>query len=553
MQDELHQLLQAHECLQDKETLSNGTIRYSLLIPPLPEERSIEDAWIEIPKDFPDPSTARIKLPEKYILKIPHVESGGHLCIDGDPGPLSGGSPCERINQLIDSFYMSFIEPWSRGELDEHFITEAMNYWGVYCARHLSEHQPIFKIYTTNARPKSPKVYKSIFLEHRRIVIAGENSTLRTRYIHSLSSGAKQTNIITAEIPIAFPFTPENWPKTLGDIQRIVSARLSSADSNLFFNSMGRRERKTHRIVIFKASGSSFGYLLPGGPPTIIHRHRSIKSYPSNSLLPLEVERLDVSWTTGRDQHPEYQSRQKKHVLVIGAGALGSPTIEQLAKSGVGRLSIIDGETLDTSNIGRHVLGADSIGKSKAKKVAESVSMRWASCDAKGLNTTIQVWLKTHQLKEADLILDLTGEPEVRDLIDKERKKHSVDLIIAWMEPYVAAAHTCILPAGSPWKIGDCDKLESLNSVDWPDEVMMNEPACSSRFQSYTPTAATHAVALTAEAALDLLDQKIPAPTVRHWVRGQQYLDKCHQGLRLRKWAQQATEFDGIVLQKNYE
>ncbi|RVU84863.1 ThiF family adenylyltransferase [Leucothrix sargassi] len=309
-----------------------------------------------------------------------------------------------------------------------------------------------------------------------------------------------------------------------------------------------------HKVVIFRAPDCSFAYLLEGGPPNIVRQGFSYRSYPTKMLTPLFVERLDPSWTCGRDQHPEVVERQQMSILAIGAGALGSPVISQLAKAGVGKLIILDNDYLSAANIGRHELGADSIGKSKSKVLSKNLGLRWPSCKFVAEHKTIQQWLKSNDLLDVDMIIDLTGEPEVRLCIDDARKEQNdCPLIIGWMEPYVAAAHACVLPKNSFWMIDSTDRLESLQAISWPNDVMLNEPSCSSVFQSYTSAAATHAVALITEAAIDLLDGKIQEPFVRHWVRGQKYLDSHRSDLCLRDWAQQAAPFDGLSLETVYE
>jgi len=59
-----------------------------------------------------------------------------------------------------------------------------------------------------------------------------------------------------------------------------------------------------------------------------------------------------------------------------------------------------------------------------------------------------------HTLEEVDIVLDLTGEPDVRWCIEQARLAMPRPLLIGWMEPYVAAAHACMLPAGARWM--DC-------------------------------------------------------------------------------------------------
>lgn len=69
------------------------------------------------------------------------------------------------------------------------------------------------------------------------------------------------------------------------------------------------------------------------------------------------------------------QRLARAHVVVIGAGGIGSPVIQYLAAAGVGRLTIVDDDRVDLSNLQRQTLFATAdIGQAKAERAAAAVA-----------------------------------------------------------------------------------------------------------------------------------------------------------------------------------
>ena len=69
------------------------------------------------------------------------------------------------------------------------------------------------------------------------------------------------------------------------------------------------------------------------------------------------------------------QKLSEAKVLMIGAGGLGCPVVQNLAAAGVGCIGIVDGDSVEETNLHRQFLySADDIGKNKAEIAANVIS-----------------------------------------------------------------------------------------------------------------------------------------------------------------------------------
>ena len=66
---------------------------------------------------------------------------------------------------------------------------------------------------------------------------------------------------------------------------------------------------------------------------------------------------------------------KRAHVAIVGAGGIGSPVIAYLAAAGVGRLTIVDDDAVDASNLQRQTIFATAdTGRAKADAAAAAVA-----------------------------------------------------------------------------------------------------------------------------------------------------------------------------------
>lgn len=117
-------------------------------------------------------------------------------------------------------------------------------------------------------------------------------------------------------------------------------------------------------------------------------------------------------------------------VLIIGAGGLGSPIALYLAASGVGSLTICDGDHVDSSNLQRQIIHRqDAVGHNKAESAASSIA---------ALNPQVQVSVIPHRLSgevlaEAiathDVIIDASDNFATRHAINRSCVRHRKPLV----------------------------------------------------------------------------------------------------------------------------
>ena len=68
---------------------------------------------------------------------------------------------------------------------------------------------------------------------------------------------------------------------------------------------------------------------------------------------------------------------QNAFVLVVGCGGLGSPIAVYLAASGIGKIHLVDFDTVDVMNLHRQVFySLEDVGKPKAAVLSEFIKKR---------------------------------------------------------------------------------------------------------------------------------------------------------------------------------
>ena len=119
---------------------------------------------------------------------------------------------------------------------------------------------------------------------------------------------------------------------------------------------------------------------------------------------------------------PEGQARLgASHAVVVGSGALGSYQAQILARAGVGRLTIVDRDFVERSNLQRQVLFTDAdveAGIPKAVAAERALQAVNPTIEVRGVVDDLNASNAEALLAGADVVCDGTDNFEARYLIN---------------------------------------------------------------------------------------------------------------------------------------
>ncbi len=118
------------------------------------------------------------------------------------------------------------------------------------------------------------------------------------------------------------------------------------------------------------------------------------------------------------------------HALVIGAGGLGSPAALYLATAGVGRLTVVDHDSVDLTNLQRQIAHNQSrIGQPKAESVRMSVAAINPEVQLRALVRRADAALLDELVAEADVVLDCCDNFRTRHAVNAACVKQCKPLV----------------------------------------------------------------------------------------------------------------------------
>lgn len=106
-------------------------------------------------------------------------------------------------------------------------------------------------------------------------------------------------------------------------------------------------------------------------------------------------------------------------VLIVGAGGLGSPVALYLAAAGVGRIGLVDRDTVDLSNIHRQIIHTETnVGVHKVDSAASAILALNSSVSIDKHKDGFTPLNAVHLVRQYDVVVDASDNPATRYLIN---------------------------------------------------------------------------------------------------------------------------------------
>lgn len=139
----------------------------------------------------------------------------------------------------------------------------------------------------------------------------------------------------------------------------------------------------------------------------------------SEKLSPREIRRYSKQIMIPEIGIKGQEMLKQAKVLVVGAGGLGCPVLQYLTVAGIGKVSVIEFDMVDESNLQRQVLyGSSDVGKLKSIIAKNRLEHLNSLCEFGIINIRLNASNALSVLKDFDVIVDATDNLETRYIIN---------------------------------------------------------------------------------------------------------------------------------------
>lgn len=166
------------------------------------------------------------------------------------------------------------------------------------------------------------------------------------------------------------------------------------------------------------------------------------------------------------------------HALVIGAGGLGSPVCLYLAAAGVGRITLVDDDLVDVTNLQRQIAhSTERVGQSKVASAAAAMQALNPDVAVAALERRADAEWLAAALADVDVVVDCSDNFVTRHDINRACMRAGVPLVsgaairfdgqLSVYDPRDPASpcYACVFPPDASFEETRCAVLGAMSTV----------------------------------------------------------------------------------------
>ncbi|WP_184999904.1 ThiF family adenylyltransferase [Salinisphaera japonica] len=502
---------------------------------------------ILIPADFPS-VLPRVFIQPSAYQKWPHCERSGLLCL----WPENNEPQASPIEQIVDmifdriSYVLHLVHPSTDDvERQSEFESEWLSYWPPNNPKKYRGHRSVLMLDVPDGlsqldaqlviKPgRRERSERSKMAQWDQLVLVASDPLQMERWgAHFTRLDDPEAQAVAIYVPLTTPL-PVGMPRTLVDIHSLLDDSASQLLSDTLNSASVKR---TYVWVIFGATfeaGSAYVAVelkphIERWPPRTGYRSAK-ETRNADKMRPvtwapraIDVMRADRAWLLDRAIDQKRLSLRTSRVLLVGCGSLGSLVGEALVRAGIGRITLVDPDQLEAANIGRHVLGVDSIGQYKTAALARHFERIIPDVEIIPVKRKLEDAARAEvDISSYDLVISTTADWRCEQFLLDSQFGVAVapPLVCAWIEPYGVAGHAFLRRSKHEnfrSLFTDKGHFHRRCSV-WPaGTTVRNLPACQATFQPAGLLGIQPVANMVAQMALASLQSKIARGQLWTW------------------------------------
>lgn len=182
---------------------------------------------------------------------------------------------------------------------------------------------------------------------------------------------------------------------------------------------------------------------------------------PAGALSPDELDRYSRQLVLDGWGEAQQVRLRESSVLIVGAGALGSPVAAYLVGAGVGRVGVLDDDAVELSNLHRqHLHLTPDVGHPKAQGAVARLQLLNPEVIVEPYQVRLDAENADGLLTGHDLVVDCSDGFETRYLVNAACCRAGLDLVeagvvglsglVMGIRPRQSACYRCAFPAAPP-------------------------------------------------------------------------------------------------------